>query len=123
MLLGVSALFAWSSRISDVDTARTVAVNALVLFEAVYLLSCRHLTANAFTREGLTGNWVVLVCIAIVILFQLAFTYTLPFQTLFATVAIDAHTWLVIAATALLFMLVVELEKGLIRAAGARNAD
>ena len=123
MLLGVSALFAWGSRIADVETARTIAVNALVLFEAVYLLSCRHLSANAFTREGLTGNRVALACVAVVILFQLAFTYTLPFQTLFATVAIDVHAWLVIAATALLFMLVVELEKGLIRATRARNSE
>ena len=123
MVLGVSALFAWGSHIADVETARTIAVNALVLFEAVYLLSCRHLAASAFTKEGLTGNRVALVCIAIVILFQLAFTYALPFQTLFTTVAIGAHAWLVIAATALLFMLIVELEKGFIRAARKRDPD
>jgi magnesium-transporting ATPase (P-type) len=121
MVLGVSALFAWSSPASDLENARTIAVNALVLFEAVYLLSCRHLSANAFTHEGLTGNRVALACIAIVVLFQLAFTYTAPFQNLFETAAIDAGAWLLVGAAALLFMLMVELEKGLIRAARERN--
>ena len=85
------------------------------MYEVFYLFSTRYLTAPALTREGLTGKSFVLLAIGVLLMIQLAFTYLPPMQHLFATVALDAITWLRIILIAFSVLILVELEKWWLR--------
>lgn len=112
MVVGTFALFAWErAQGMEIERARTVAVNALVVFEAFYLLNSRYLHAPVLNRQGLFGNRYALWAIALVILFQLLFTYTAPMQALFGTAPIDAATWGVIVLVGSSVFVLVEVEK------------
>ena len=105
-------LFAWSlAAEGDLETARTVAVNVLVVFEVVYLLNCRLIMAPSATRSGLLGSRAVLVAIALVLALQLLYTYAPPLQALFDSAALGWHEWLLMALAGLLVFAMVELEK------------
>jgi magnesium-transporting ATPase (P-type) len=99
---------------SDLVTARTVAVNALVMAEMFYLFNCRSLQGSILNREGFLGNTLALQVLGLLLLLQLAFTYVPLMQTLFQTAAIDASAWLRILAAGVLLLLIVEGEKALI---------
>jgi magnesium-transporting ATPase (P-type) len=100
---------------ADIQTARTVAVNTLVLFEAFYLLNSRYLHRSVLSREGLLGNRYVLLAIALVIVFQLLFTYAPPMQLLFDSVAMDAMAWLRVVLVSSTVFILVEAEKLIFR--------
>lgn len=111
MLAGITWLFALEASHHEVEYARTAAVNLLVLFEAVYLISSRHLDSPSFVLEGLIGNRYVLLSIATVAVFQVLFTYTTPFQLLFDSEPLTMETWQRIWMLGLGLFIVVELEK------------
>ncbi|MDT8441383.1 MAG: cation-transporting P-type ATPase [Desulfuromonadales bacterium] len=116
LLIGTFGLFVYErGQGADLDLARTVAVNTLVMFEVFYLLNCRYLHRTVLSRHGLFGNRMVLGAIALVIVFQLLFTYAPPMQTLFATAGLDAAAWLRVVLVAAAVFLLVELEKVLLR--------
>lgn len=116
LLAGVLGLYLWeAARSGDVDQARTVAVNALVMGEIVYLFNSRRLHDSVLNPGGLFGNVVVLQMVALLALLQAAFTYAPPLQALFATRAIDAHAWGAILAFGLALFVLVEIEKAAVR--------
>jgi len=98
-----------------IDYARTVAVNTLVMFEMFYLFNSRYIKDSVFNWDGLTGNRYVLMAIAILVVFQLAFTYLKPMQLLFGTTAIAFNTWLSILLVSSSVLFLVELEKYFVR--------
>ena len=109
-------LFLWEiDQGASIEHARTVAVNTLVMFEIFYLFNARYITATVFNWVGLTGNRYVLMSIGLLILFQLAFTYFAPMQSLFGTTAIDLHIWIRILLVASSVLFLVELEKFIVR--------
>ncbi|MGD2124990.1 MAG: cation-transporting P-type ATPase [Desulfobacteraceae bacterium] len=100
---------------APIETARTMAVNTLVMFEVYYLFNTRYLRDSIFTREGVFGNSYFIVAIGLVIGFQMLFTYFSPMQQLFGTAAITLASWgRVVMISASVFFL-VELEKFLFR--------
>ncbi len=99
---------AWDA---PIELARTVAVNTLVVFQAWYLLNTRFLRQPVLSPRGLTGNPYILAAIALVILFQLTFTYLPLMQRLFGSAGIPAMHWLMIVAVASTVFFLVELEK------------
>ncbi len=111
LVAGTSSLFLWGMGHGDIDYARTVAVNTLVMFEVFYLLSSRYIHASVLSKEGLLGNKYVLLAIVLVVFFQLLFTYTPKMQYLFATKPIDliAWVWIVLLGSSVFFL--VEFEK------------
>jgi len=116
LMAGTFGLFLWEQHQgAPIEEARTVAVNTLVMFEIFYLFNSRYMTAPVLNREGLLGNRYVLYAVGLLILFQLAFTYLPPMQTLFGTAAIDAGVWLRIVLVAASVLFIVELEKALAR--------
>jgi magnesium-transporting ATPase (P-type) len=116
LLAGVFGMFvAERAAGASVEQARTVAVNTLVTFEIFYLWSARHLLAPALSREGLLGSRPALLAIALVIGFQLAFTYAPPMQRLFQTVALELAVWGRIVGVASSVLVLVELEKFVLR--------
>ena len=116
LVAGTFGLFLWEREHgAPIELARTVAVNTLVMFEIFYLFSARYLLAPALTLEGLSGNRYVLYAIGLLIVIQLAFTYAGPMQTLFATSAMSADSWLRVITVASSVLFLVELEKMLMR--------
>jgi magnesium-transporting ATPase (P-type) len=112
LVAGTFGLFVWErAQGAEIERARTVAVNTLVIFEAFYLLNSRYLHAPVVSRAGLFGNRYILWAIGLVVLFQLLFTYAPPMQTLFGTTDIDAATWGLIVLVASSVFILVELEK------------
>jgi magnesium-transporting ATPase (P-type) len=116
LMSGTFGLFLWEmDRGMSIDHARTVAVNTLVMFEIFYLFNSRYINASVFNWSGLTGNRYVLIAIAILIIFQLGFTYLKPMQSLFGTTAIDLNMWLRILIVSSSVLFLVELEKYFMR--------
>jgi magnesium-transporting ATPase (P-type) len=122
MVIGTFGLFLWErAQGTGLEEARTVAVNALVIAEAFYLLNARFLTAPVLNRAGLLGNRYVLIAIVLVVGFQLMFTYLPLMQTFFGTAPIDAAAWARILVFGLALFTLVELEKALLRWLGGRK--
>ncbi len=116
LMSGTFGLFLWEMEQSaSVEHARTVAVNTLVMFEIFYLFNSRYISAPVFNWAGVTGNRYVLIAIAILIIFQLGFTYLAPMQSLFGTTGIDFKIWLRILLVASSVLFLVELEKCFVR--------
>ena len=115
MALASFSLYLWEKASgADIETARTVAVNALVVAEMFYLFNCRSLQGSILNREGFLGNTLALQVLGILLLLQMAFTYIPLLQGLFGTTAIDTDAWLRILGMGLLLLLIVEGEKALI---------
>lgn len=116
LMCGTMGLFLWEmAQGANIEHARTVAVNTLVIFEIFYLFNSRYIKDSVFNWEGLTGNKYVLVAIGILIVFQLGFTYLTPMQFLFGTTAIDLDIWLRIILVSSSVLFLVELEKYIVR--------
>jgi magnesium-transporting ATPase (P-type) len=116
LTLGPTVLFIWEiDRGLSIATARTVAVNALVVGQMAYLFNCRYLLTPVRSWADFTGNSYVLLTVAILALIQAIFTYAPFMQTLFSVVDLDLAAWgrIVIFGGAL--FVVVETEKTLIR--------
>jgi len=112
LVAGTVTLFQWTLESSgDVALARTVAVNTLVAGEVFYLWNVRRLWDGVLTRDGLFGSRAVLTAMALVIGFQLVFTYAPPFQFLFDTRPLDLAQWAAVTVFGLCLLLLVELEK------------
>jgi magnesium-transporting ATPase (P-type) len=113
---GTFGLFLWEmEQGASIEYARTVAVNALVMFEIFYLFNSRYITASVLNWKGLTGNPYIFIAIAGLILLQLGFTYLAPMHRLFGTASIDFDIWLVILLVASSVLFLVELEKLVVR--------
>jgi magnesium-transporting ATPase (P-type) len=122
LVIGTFGLFLWErDRGADIELARTVAVNTLVMFEVFYLFNTRYLQGSVLNWQGLFGSRPVLISVAVVMVFQLVFTYAPPLQFLFDTRALDPVAWLRIILVAATVLFVVELEKAVLRSRRRRS--
>jgi magnesium-transporting ATPase (P-type) len=126
--LGLLALTLWAffwmqSQDASDELARAVAVNALVIGQIFYLLNSRYKLDSSLSLRAHFGNAYLPLGIGAVVILQLLFTYAPPLQELFGTAAVPLRVWPWLFAGGLVFFLVVELEKLVIRAArgSARN--
>ncbi|MBR9787463.1 MAG: cation-transporting P-type ATPase [Vibrionaceae bacterium] len=112
LMFGTLGMFVWEmGQQDDIARARTIAVNTLVMFEIFYLFNTRFILDSVFCRQGLIGNFYVLIAIAVLIVFQACFTY-LPFmQVLFGTAGLEVDVWIRIMVVASSVLFLVELEK------------
>ncbi|WP_322515846.1 cation-transporting P-type ATPase [Rhodopseudomonas palustris] len=101
------------------ETARTMVVNALVVFEIFYLFNVRYLHMSSFSFRGALGTPAVLLALIAVIAAQLAFTYAPVMHALFETTPIALADGLVIIGAGVVLMIVLETEKLLMRRIGA----
>ncbi len=112
LLVGALGLFKLEQALgASIDTARTVAVNTIVMGEIAYLFNCRRISENSWNREGFFGSPQVLLAVGTVLGLQLLFTYLPAMQTLFHSTAIDLGAWLRIISFAVCLFILVELEK------------
>ena len=97
------------------DTARTMVVNVIVVFEIFYLFSVRYLHMTSFTIRGLFGTPAVLAALVVVVLAQFAFTYLPLMQALFQTRPVALVDGLVIIGAGVALMVILEIEKVILR--------
>jgi magnesium-transporting ATPase (P-type) len=95
--------------------ARTVAVNAITIGQVFYLLNSRYLLDSSLSLKAHMGNRYLPLGIVAVVILQLVFTYTPPFQAMFGNEAIPIWVWPWLLVGGLVFFLVVEVEKFVIR--------
>jgi len=112
MLAGAYGLFLWEQAKygASLVEARTIAVNAIVMVEVLYLLNCRSLTRSMLSI-GLFSNLWIFVGIGAMLAAQLVFTYVPIFNSLFHTAPIGVATWLRILSMSTIVYLLIELEK------------
>jgi magnesium-transporting ATPase (P-type) len=112
MVLATFGLFLWEHNAgASIETARTVAVNTLVVAEIFYLLNARYILASVLNRDGLLGSRYVLLAILIVSLFQMLYTYLPLMQLFFHSAPLPIEAWLRIITAGVLLFFLVELEK------------
>ena len=100
------------------ELARAVAVNALVIGQIFFLLNSRYKLDSSLSLKAHLGNKYLGMGIGAVVLLQLLFTYAPPLQALFETEAVPLWVWPWLLLGGLVFFLVVEVEKLLIRMLG-----
>jgi ATPase, P-type (transporting), HAD superfamily, subfamily IC/ATPase, P-type (transporting), HAD superfamily, subfamily IC len=116
MMAGSLGLFLWELNAgTGIETARTMAVNAVVVAEMFYLVNSRFILASAANWRGLTGNRYVLLAIAACIPLQIAYTHTPAMQAVFDSAGLSMLEWGKVLAAGLLVFCVAELEKFVIR--------
>jgi magnesium-transporting ATPase (P-type) len=115
LALTLWAFFWMKSKGASDELARAVAVNALVIGQIFYLLNSRYKLESSLSIKAHLGNKYLAMGIGAVVILQLLFTYAPPFQTLFETEAIPLWVWPWLFVGGLVFFLVVEAEKLIIR--------
>ena len=113
------AFFWMKSQGASDELARTVAVNAITIGQVFYLLNSRYLLDSSFSLTAHMGNKYLPLGIGAVVILQLLFTYAPPFQAMFGNQAIPLWVWPWLLAGGLLFFVVVEAEKLVIRSSDA----
>lgn len=110
------AVFFWALRQGrDLETARTMVVNTLVVLEIFYLFNVRYLHMTSFTLTGVKGTGPVLMAIGVVVLGQLGFTYLPLMQAIFDTRPLALIDGVIIVAIGAASLLLLECEKYLLR--------
>jgi magnesium-transporting ATPase (P-type) len=92
-----------------------VAVNALVIGQVFYLLNSRYKVDSSLSLRAHLGNPYLGLGIGAVAILQALFTYAPPLQVLFETAPIPLGVWPWLLLGGLVFFLVVEGEKLVIR--------
>lgn len=100
---------------TSVETARTMAVNAIVVAEMFYVLNNRYLLAPVLNWTGLFGNKVAVAAVAACVGLQLAFTYLPAMNSVFGSTPLGHLDWLKAAGVGAMVFVVVEMEKAVVR--------
>jgi magnesium-transporting ATPase (P-type) len=112
------AFFWMKSEGASDELARTVAVNAITIGQVFYLLNSRYLLDSSLSLRAHMGNRYLPIGILAVVVLQLLFTYAPPFQAMFGNESIPYWVWPWLLLGGLVFFLVVEAEKLIIRSSG-----
>lgn len=116
-------LFLWElSNGAAIETARTMAVSAVVVMEMFYLLNSRHIERSVLSREGLLGNPKVPLTIALCALLQLGFVHLPWMQAVFGSTDLSVQEWSRVLLAGLAVFTLAELEKAALRRWRARRA-
>ncbi|NPD15106.1 cation-transporting P-type ATPase [Xinfangfangia sp. D13-10-4-6] len=115
MALSLSLFFWAQGQGRDLDYARTMVVNLLVVLEIFYLFNVRYLHMSSFTLTGVKGTGPVLGAIAIVVVAQIAFTYLPLMNTIFGSVPLAFRDGALILVIGVLSLILLEVEKYVLR--------
>jgi magnesium-transporting ATPase (P-type) len=102
----------------DVETARTMVVNTIVVLEIFYLFNVRYLHMTSITLRGALGTPAVLAAVAAAVAAQLAFTYLPVMHALFDSRPLGLVDGLLIIGIGVGLMFLLEGEKLLMRRLG-----
>jgi len=116
--ISLGVFFAALGRGRDLETARTLVVNTLVVLQIFYLFNVRYLHMASITWRGALGTPAVLWALAGVVAAQLAFTYAPFMQAWFGTRPVALADGALVLACGAGFMMLLEAEKLLLRRYG-----
>ncbi len=117
IMFGSLGLFLWElERGSSLETARTMAVSAVVAAEMFYLINSRYIFKTVLSLDGLFGNRYVLVAILACAVLQLAYTHAGPLQDLFGSTDLTPDEWFKVMLAGAFVFIVAEFEKTVLRA-------
>lgn len=118
-LVAVLSIFFYSlNRGDELAMARTMAVNMIVVLEIFYLFNVRYLHSTSFNWRGVLGTPAVLMAVPIVVVAQCVFTYLPVMQQVFDSRPLALTDGLLLIGVGILMMVVLEIEKVLLRRAG-----
>ncbi|WP_339641746.1 cation-transporting P-type ATPase [uncultured Porticoccus sp.] len=99
----------------SLESARTMAVNTLVVMEVFYLFSVRYSYGSSLSLTGIKGTVAVWVALVIVVVLQLAFTY-LPWLAMwFEAQPLGPAQSAQVLAVGVVMLLIMEAGKGVQR--------
>ena len=114
VLMGAMALgiFFYAQHVGhDIDTARTMVVNMLIVGEIFYLFNVRFLHMRSLTLRGAMGTPIVLAAIVAVVIAQLLFNYAPFMHDIFDSRPLSLTDGLMIIGLGAAMFAVLELEK------------
>lgn len=113
---GAFGVFEWAIAYgADLETARTMVVNAVVAMGIGYLFNVRYLRAPSLTLEGVLGTPAVLIAVVSVVVLQLALTYLPIMNQVFETRPLSPIEGSVAVVAGVILFVVLEIEKQLQR--------
>ncbi|CAG0938167.1 partial H+-transporting ATPase, partial [Gallionellaceae bacterium] len=116
MMTGALGLFLWElDHGASLETARTMAVSAVVFAEMFYLVNSRYIYRSVLSHHGLFGNHYVLFAIAACATLQIAYVHAAPLQAVFGSTGLAPGEWLKVVFAGMLVFAIAELEKALLR--------
>lgn len=111
ILISVYGLFEWSIQNElQIEKARTISINTIVMIEIFYLLNCRTLNKSIF-RKGFFSNKLIFLGILIMLFLQVSLTYVPQMNMVFQTEPIELDYWLIILGIAIIVFLLIEFTK------------
>ncbi|MDC8446858.1 MAG: HAD-IC family P-type ATPase [Nitrospira sp.] len=124
MMTGALGLFLWElDRGASLESARTMAVSAIVVTEMFYLLNSRHIFRSVLSREELFGNRSVLIVIVVCALLQIAYVHTGPMQVVFHSTYLTFEEWFKVMLVGAFVFAFAEVEKAIIRCFSKNRAS
>jgi magnesium-transporting ATPase (P-type) len=110
--VGAFGIFWWATHHGlDVETARTMVVNTIVVMSIAYLFTVRYLRSASLSWRGVLGTPAVLLGVGGVTALQLAFTYAPFMNTVFETRAVPLVPGLAIILVGVALFIILEVEK------------
>ncbi|MDQ6435596.1 cation-transporting P-type ATPase [Mesorhizobium sp. LHD-90] len=114
--IAVLGIFEYATRRGyNVETARTMVVNTIVVMEIFYLFNVRYLHMTSFSLIGAAGTPAVMTAIAVVVVAQFAFTYAPFMHALFDSAPVGLADGLLIIGIGIVTMIILEAEKVIMR--------
>lgn len=118
-VIGAFGIFQWALYLGhDLDLARTMVVNTIVVMEIFYLFNVRYLHTASISLTGALGTPIVLLALVVVVAGQFAFTYLPVMQGIFASRPVPLMEGIVIVLVGVALMVICEVEKTLFRRTG-----
>jgi magnesium-transporting ATPase (P-type) len=102
----------------EMEVARTMVVSVLVVCELFYLFNVRYLHSTSFSFRGAMGTPAVLIAISLLVIAQLLFMYAPIMNAIFGSRPFGIEDGLIIVTAGALLMVMLELEKLLMRRLG-----
>ena len=116
LLVFTFGTFYWLSHHgASVELSRTAAVNAMILGQVFYLVNSRFLLESCLSIRALVGNPLIPAAIGGVIVLQALFTYAPFMHYIFGSESLPLWIWKWLLLGGVVFFIVVELEKLLVR--------
>lgn len=97
----------------SLELARTLTVNMLIILEIFHLFYIRNIHTTSLTWEAVRGTPAVWICLMIVVVGQLLFTYAPFMQDIFDTRPVTLIDGVILIGVGAAFFAIVEMEKQL----------
>lgn len=123
-LIAALGMFFYSlGRGDELPLSRTLVVNTIVVLQVFYLFNVRYLNMTSFNWRGVLGTPAVLIAVTLVFIAQLAFTYLPLMHHLFDTRPVRITDGVLIITIGVAMMIVLEVEKVVLRRAENTQAS